>query len=214
MDGVFVLDVSNSIGTDENFETIKNFVIRTLEVVNVSAECSHAAVILFADDAYIRFDLNNYTDFDSLVGAIRAIDYQQEKHAGTNTPQALDLMRIAGQDGRLGLRDGVAHISVVVTDGKPQLNNRGIKVREMKQRTIEAGDALRESRVYHQVYAVGIETSMSGRGLGDTLHYIADPTPDLVYPINGFDDALFMEIGLNITQQFCNRKCTTCLVFL
>ena len=118
---VFVLDISISIKNDNNFNLIKNFVTSTFPVVNISAECSHAAVILFARDAMIRFDLNEYTDVTSLTNAVNEIVYSEideQTRTGTNTPSTLDLLRIAGLDGRLGLRDGFVHIGVVITDGK------------------------------------------------------------------------------------------------
>ena len=62
MDGVFVLDISQSIESDANFNLMKDFVIRSVSLINISAECSHAAVILFATNATIRFDLDDYTD--------------------------------------------------------------------------------------------------------------------------------------------------------
>ena len=110
MDGVIVLDISQSIGSDANFNAMKDFVIRSISLVNVSAECSHAAVILFAANATIRFDLDDYTDEQSLINAVNAItwsNFDRITRYGTNTPAALDLMREAGQNGTLRLRDGV-----------------------------------------------------------------------------------------------------------
>ena len=129
MDGVFVLDISISIKNDDKFDLMKNFVTSTFSIVNVSAECSHAAVILFARNATIRFNLNEYTDVTSLTNAVNEIVYSEidkEVCTGTNTPAALDLLRIAGLDGRLGLRDGFVHLGVVITDGRPNLNHLNI----------------------------------------------------------------------------------------
>ena len=205
MDGVFVLDVSISINNDDNFNLIKNFVTSTFPVLNISAECSHAGVILFAKDAMIRFNLNQYTDVTSLTNAVNGIVYSEideETRAGTNTPSALDLLRIAGLDGRLGLRDGFVHIGVVITDGRPNLNHLNISKDEANELTETAGNRLHEAEIYDQIYAIGIE---GNKPLGDTLRFIADPE-ELVFPIAGFDDKLFAELRRNISREFCNRK--------
>ena len=164
-----MLDISISIKNDNNFNLIKNFVTSTFPVVNISAECSHAAVILFARDATIRFDLNEYTDVTSLTNAVNEIVYSEideQTRTGTNTPSALDLLRIAGLDGRLGLRDGFVHIGVVITDGRPNLNHLNISRTEANERTETAGNRLHDAEIYDQIYAIGIEGT---KPLGDTL---------------------------------------------
>ena len=198
-----MLDISISIKNDDNFNLMKDFVTSIFPVLNISAECSHAAVILFARNATIRFDLNEYTDVNSLTNAVNEIVYSEideEVRTGTNTPSALDLLRIAGSDGRLGLRDGFVHLGVVITDGRPNLNHLNISRDEANKRTEIAGDRLHEAEIYDQIYAIGIEGS---RPLGDTLKFIADPE-ELVFPVAGFDEELFDELRRNISGQFCN----------
>ena len=117
MDGVFVLDISKSIGKEDNFGLMKDFVTRTLPLVNISTECSHVAVVLFAANATIIFNLNKYTDITNLTNAINEIryyDFAKETRTGTNSLAALDLIRIACQNGSLGLRDGFVHIGACV----------------------------------------------------------------------------------------------------
>ena len=205
MDGVFVLDVSISIKDDNNFNLIKDFVTSTFSAVNISAECSHAAVILFARDATIRFDLNEYTDVTSLTNGVNEIVYSEideEVRTGTNTPSALDLLRIAGLDGRLGLRDDFLHVGVVITDGRPNLNHEGISKDEANELTETAGNSLHKAKIYDQIYAIGIEGT---KPLGDTLKFIADPE-ELVFPVAGFDEELFDELRRNISRQFCSGE--------
>ena len=207
MDGVFVLDVSISIKNDDNFDLMKDFVTRTFPLVNIAENCSRASVILFAADAWIWFDLNEYTDVASLTNAVNKIVYSEiseEKRTGTNTPDALDVMRIAGQNGSLGLRDGFVHIGVFITDGRPYLKhiNQSISQSEANRRTEVAGNALHEADIFDQIYAIGIEGS---KPLGNTLEFIADPE-SLVFSIVGFDGRRFMELGNNISRMFCDRK--------
>ena len=208
MDGVFVLDISQSIGSDANFNLMKDFVIRSIRLVNISAECSHAAVILFAADATIRFDLDDYTDEQSLINAIKAItwsDFDPTTRNGTNTPAALDLMREAGQNGTLRLRDGVLHLGVVITDGNPYLKhiNASITDKEANRRTEDAGDRLHETELFYQIYAIGIKGNVA---LGDTLKFIADPE-SLQFSIAGFDDENFVRLQRYvIAEELCNRE--------
>ena len=205
MDGVFALDVSICIKDDDNFNLMKDFVTSTFPVMNISAECSRAAVILFARDAMIIFDLNEYTDVTSLTNAVNEIVYSEldeETHTGINTPSVLDFMRIAALDGRLGLREGFVHIGVVITVGRPNLNHEGIPKDEANELTETAGNRLHEAEIYDQIYVIGIEIK---KPLGDTLRFIADPE-ELVFPIAGFDEELFAELRRNISREFCNRK--------
>ena len=200
-----MLDISISIKDDNNFNIIKDFVTSTFPVVNISAECSHAAVILFARDATIRFDLNEYTDLTSLTNAVNEIVYSEidePTRTGTNTPSALDLLRIAGLDGGLGLRNGFVHIGVVITDGRPNLNHLNINRTEASKRTKIAGDRLHEAEIYDQIYAIGVNGT---KPIGNTLSFIADPE-ELVFPIAGFDEDLFAELRRNISIKFCDRE--------
>ena len=205
MDAVFVLDISINTKDDDNFNLTKNFVINTSYLMNISAECSHAAVILFARNATIRFDLNEYTDETNLTNAVNEIVYSKidkQTRTGTNTPSALDLLRIAGLDGRLGLRDGFVHIGVVITDGRPDLNHLNISKTIASERTETAGNRLHEAEIYDQIYAIGIEGNNS---LEKTLRLIADPE-DQVFSIDGFDKEMFAELERNISIHFCDRE--------
>ena len=205
MDAVFVLDISINTKDDDNFNLMKNFVKSTSYLMNISAECSRAAVILFARDATIRFDLNEYTDENNLTNAVNEIVYSKvdkQMRTGTNTPSALDLLRIAALDGRLGLRDGFVHIGVVITDGRPDLNHLNISRTIARERTETAGNRLREAEIYDQIYAIGIEGNDS---LEKTLRLIAD-AEDQVFSVDGFDKEMFAELERNISIHFCDRE--------
>ena len=111
---------------------------------------------------------------------------------------------MAGQNGTLRLRDDVLHIGVVITDGLPFLRHidRSITQQQANQITADAANRLRETEVYDQIYAIGIEGRDS---LGDTLKFIADPE-SLQFPVAGFDDDLFMRLGRDIAEEFCDRE--------
>ena len=199
MDGVFVLDVSNSIGK-QNFGLVKDFVEDILEVVNISSECSHAVLILFKSDVRIRFDLNRYTNKSELIEAVQSISYKSAKGRGTNTPEALVVMRIAAQNGSLGLRDGIIHLGVVITDGNPRLGFQGVSVAEMERRTRVASGALHGSNIYNEVYAIGI-----GKIDDKILENIASSS-DNILQVTEFSESLLDELRRSLVTQFCDRK--------
>ena len=199
MDGVFALDVSNSIG-GQNFSLVKDFLENILEVVNISPECSHAALILFKADVRIRFDLNRHTDKDELIEAVRDITYKSVSGRGTNTPEALDVMRIAAQNGSLGLRDGFVHLGVVITDGNPRLSFQGVSVAEMERRTRVASRALHGSNIYNEIYAIGI-----GNIDDEVLANISSST-DNILQVAMFNESLLDVLRRRLVTQICRRE--------
>ena len=206
MDAVFVLDVSVSIQNEENFQLMKDLVRSTFDMADISENCSRAAVMLFARQAWISFTLNDHLDKNSLQNALDQIRYDEisrYNHTGTNTPAALNLMLTAAQDGTLGLRNDMVHIAMFITDGRPNIKHLGIPNNMAIEATETAANELHGSEIYDQIYAIGIEGT---KPIGRTLNYIAEPS-SLVFPISGFNAALFEELGRNITLEFCNRKC-------
>ena len=75
IDAVFVLDVSRSIETEQNFQLMKNFITNTFNLMNISADCSRGGLIVFARDAEIMFNLKEYTDEASLRNAFDQITF-------------------------------------------------------------------------------------------------------------------------------------------
>ena len=209
IDGVFVLDVSNSIPNETSFQLMKDFVAATFDLVTIAPNCSRAGLILFASDARIEFNLTEYTDEASLRNALNRVTLRRVRRfrQGTNTPAALDLMRTAAEDGSLGLSDDrqrIVRVAVFITDGRPSLGHiRPTPSEVADQLTDQAGTRLHRSGAYDEIYAIGIQ---GGRGeIRDTLGFIAD-SPDRIFPLESFSQELFREAADNITRQFCDRK--------
>ena len=181
---------------------MKNFVKNTADLMDINLNDSLAAVVLFGSDAWIRAPLAKYTDKNSFQKAVDEIEYEEVKQIGTNTPDVLNLLRIAGQDGRLGLRNDTVKVVVLITDGRPNLNHLNISRRQAAADTEEAATKLHNSDVYDQVYSVGIEGT---RSIGKLLNVIANP-PSLVYHITGFDAALFQQLTQSFISSFCKGK--------
>ena len=202
LDVVFVLDTSVSIKTEENFGTMRDFLKNTADIISISLNDSLAAVVLFAGSAWIRFSLTEYTDLNSFRSAVNDIKYKEVKQKGTNTPDALNLLRIAGQDGRLGLRNDTVKVVVMITDGRPNLKHLNIPRGQATADTKEAATKLYDSGIYDYVYSIGIEGT---RHIGRVLNFIAYP-PSLVFLLTGFDATLFQQLTNNFTLSFCNGE--------
>ena len=107
-------------------------------------------------------------------------------------------MITAAYDGTLGMRNEYVHIAVFVTDGRPNIKHLGVSNDMAMENTETAANRLHGSDIHDQVYAVGIE---GNKPLSETLDLVAQPS-SLMFPIVGFDAALFEELGRNITLQF------------
>ena len=209
-DFVFVLDVSISIGSDENFKVITDFVSNISVVLDIGLKDNLVGVILFARHATIHFHVQEHTNEDDLTAAITGIVYSdipQLNRTGTNMPEALDLLRTAGQiGGELRFRDDptIAKVAVFITDGRPNTKHlTGNTRQEDAQNTQDAAARLHESGIYDQVYAIGIR----GKRIINfkELNFIASD-PSLVVIIQDFDAELFQGLERNLTNVVCGRK--------
>ena len=221
MDLVFVLDVSISIagggsGNDTignlNFKRVTTFVNDFIRNIRIGSNDSLVGVILFAQYAVVNFNVSRYTTKSELVNAINSLMYSKitnPDRKGTNTPDALNLLRIAGRSGgEMRLRDDptTSKIVVVITDGRA--NNRPITKnpnRDMDSIDTEiAAERLHESRIYNQIYAVGIQGDDKDINVTQLEAIATDPS--LVYNITGFNQRLFEELQHNLTRLICRRK--------
>lgn len=88
-DIVFVLDSSGSVG-GENFELVKDFVIFTIEALDIESGAYRIGISSFSDSARIEFNLNAYNNRPDLEAAIKRIPYV---YGSTNTAAALNQVR-------------------------------------------------------------------------------------------------------------------------
>ena len=205
LDIVFVLDVSISIEDEENFQLMKDFIMNSTNLVTVGLNDSLAAVILFARHAWINFTLTEYTDKTSFLNAVNQIRYNEISkydHTGTNTPEALDLLRTAAQDGRLGLRNDTDKIVVFITDGRPNTNHLGYSIEQAKMDTKTAANKLHELSIYDQFYVVGIK---GHRGLShEILRTIAGSSnSSVIFNIDNFTNDLFSKLTKDFATSLC-----------
>ena len=221
VDCVFVLDNSLSIKNDTKFGLIRNLVVQIVEQLNIGPDNSLVSVLIFARQAWIHFPITQYTNAASLIDAVKQISYydvQELNRTGTNIPEALDLLREGGQDGRIGLRENANFTTAIfITDGRA--NNIDLVEEQTGQEltgdaranqrakdeanSIAAAERLHESGVYDEVFAVGIEANREINE--DELEAIASD-PAFVFKITEFSQVAFQQAILLINDEFCNCK--------
>ncbi|CAG5116172.1 unnamed protein product, partial [Candidula unifasciata] len=74
------------------------------------------ALVTFNDDVQLQFYLNEYSDKERLLRAIRLVG--KTNGMSTATDQALRFLRTRAFHSRHGARPGVPRIAVVITDGQ------------------------------------------------------------------------------------------------
>ena len=178
--------------------------------MDIGTDKTLVGVVLFARDAWINFDLQQYPVKADLIEAIDRIVYSnisQLNHTGTNTPAALRLLETAGQrGGALKLRHDPSKpkIAVIVTDGrtntKHQTNNNKI---QDSYETKMAVKYLHDHLIYDHIYAVGIRGNKKINF--EELEYIATDTSQVIN-INDFTIDLLVGVHENLTNIVCNRK--------
>lgn len=109
-DVVFLVDSSGSIG-DENFEHVKNFIKQTIGTFEIGSNKTRVGLILFNSDAVILFTLDQYDLKQTVLDAVDKITYRP---GGTNTADALELLRTQGF---INNRTEAAKIAFLITDG-------------------------------------------------------------------------------------------------
>ena len=209
-DFVYVLDVSISIGGDENFQEVTSFVGALGQFLDIGLNDNLAGVILFARHAHVEFDVQEHTNGADFAAAVNSIIYSnipQLNRTGTNIPEALDLLRTAGQGGgRLRFRNDpdIPKIAIFITDGRPNTRDLTGNTRQVDFiNTENAAARLHESGIYDQIYGVGIEGTRDINFV--ELEFIASD-PGLVFVIDNFDALLFQELQRNLTTSICRRK--------
>ena len=209
-DLVFVLDVSISIGNDENFQTVTQFASDVSEFLDIGINDSLVGMMLFARHANVHFHVQEHTNEDDLIAAIGSIVYSEISEldrTGTNIPEALDLLRTAGQSGgELVLRDDptTTKIVIFVTDaGQTQRILREIHENKMLRiRKMQLLDFMSLAFMIKSMPLVFVEIRISTLSSWSTL--ASDPS--LLYIIDNFDEQLFESLRQNLTNAVCERK--------
>ena len=219
VDSVYVLDVSLSIENDANFGLMRDLVIQSAQQLVIGEDDVLFSLILFARYAHIMFDISQYTNREDLIEAIDNIHYldtPELNRTGTNIAEALDLVREAGQDGRLRLRpDATSRNVIFITDGRSNTiklteAQTGMRIigsgpreehlRQDEQNSIEAAMRLRASGIYGNIFAIGIRANHDPNLV--ELNSIAS-RPEFKFEIESFTAEAFQEVVDVLTREIC-----------
>ncbi|XP_016533151.1 collagen alpha-1(VII) chain isoform X1 [Poecilia formosa] len=116
-DIVFLVDESSSIGVN-NFAKMKDFIFRvTTYFPVIGAHGTQVAVVHYSDEPRIEFHLSDFKDRNSVLRAIRGLRY-----TGGNTKTGKGIGYVLQElfMESLGMRQDVAHVLVLITDGRAQ----------------------------------------------------------------------------------------------
>ncbi|TNN49342.1 Collagen alpha-1(VII) chain [Liparis tanakae] len=116
-DIVFLVDESSSIGVN-NFIKIKDFLFRVATYFPIiGPQGTQIAVVHYSDEPRIEFHLRDFKDRNSVLKALRALRY-----GGGNTKTGKGISYVLQElfQESLGMRQDVAHVLVLITDGRAQ----------------------------------------------------------------------------------------------
>ena len=176
------------------------------------------SVIRFARHASISFPILQHTNRADLTEAVNQLSYfnlSRLDRTGTNIPEALDLLREGGQDGRIGLRNGSYRHAIFITDGRPntrdleearlgrRLNRREAREHRIldEQNSIAAARRLHASGVYNDVFAIGIRAQRDINFV--ELDAIASH-PEFRFEIQGFTQDTFEVVIRLLNEDLCD----------
>ncbi|XP_008299548.1 collagen alpha-1(VII) chain [Stegastes partitus] len=118
-DIVILVDESSSIGAN-NFIKMKDFLFRVATYFPViGPQGTQLAVVHYSDEPRIEFRLSDFKDRNSMLRALRALRY-----GGGNTKTGKGISYVLQElfQESLGMRQDVAHVLVLITDGRAQDN--------------------------------------------------------------------------------------------
>ncbi|KAK1906190.1 Collagen alpha-1(VII) chain [Dissostichus eleginoides] len=118
-DIVFLVDESSSIGAN-NFIKMKDFIFRVATYFPIMGpQGTQIAVVHYSDEPRIEFRLNDFKDRNSVLRALRGLRY-----GGGNTKTGKGISYVLQElfHESLGMRQDVAHVLVLITDGRAQDN--------------------------------------------------------------------------------------------
>ncbi|KAK3084582.1 hypothetical protein FSP39_015804 [Pinctada imbricata] len=156
-DLVFVLDVSNSIGSRANFEKGLQFVNKIIDLYEIGEDLTRVGVATFAEDAELRFKLNQFKTKNDIMNALNQIPYPVKgKGEATLIYRGLNMAKSTLLSSKNGARDNVPDIVVVITDGETR--PRYIQQEVGKAKTQKEASMLRKMGA--AVFAIGVSDNV------------------------------------------------------
>ncbi|CAG5121081.1 unnamed protein product, partial [Candidula unifasciata] len=145
-DVVFMLDSSNSMWGPHFVQQLE-FVRNVTAMFKIGHNETQVGLATFNDEVQLQFYLNEYTDKDKLLRAIRMV--QQTHGPSTATDKAVRFLRTRFFHARHGARSSVPHIAIIITDGQSD---------NLMKTLIEATKAKRENII---IFTVGVGNAVN-----------------------------------------------------
>uniref|UniRef100_A0A4W3J1J8 VWFA domain-containing protein n=1 Tax=Callorhinchus milii TaxID=7868 RepID=A0A4W3J1J8_CALMI len=173
-DVVFLIDGTSKVGT--NFYRIRDFIYNLIQNFDVGEDKDRIGVVQYSDDARVEFPLNAYSNFMTLLDAVRRLGLKGGRTL--NTGSALDfIMKNVLTKSAGSRRDlGITQILVLITTGKSQDEVR------------LPSEILKRAGVV--TFTVGINEADNSE-----LHQIAY-SPKLIFQVNDYWDLSDLDLQL------------------
>ncbi|CAH1792489.1 unnamed protein product [Owenia fusiformis] len=164
-----------------------DFVNNFIKTFEIGPEATQVGLLTFSESVKREFWLNEFLDKSALVKKVSSLRQSDTEGSSTQTHLGLDYMTNQLMTSAHGLRDGVPHIVIVLTDGN---STHPPKTSAAAQRLKAAG---------HSVYAIGV-----GKLYRQELDGIASD-PSQVFLVDTFD--ALSEIKEILAIKVCVKAC-------
>lgn len=142
-DLILLIDGSESVGA-ANFPLVIDLAVQVIEGLAVGRDTIRVALMLYGADPEIQFYLNSYDNKESVLGALRGLEYPggTESNQGAAMEEVVD--SLLGQDAGGRAAEGVPQALVVISAGEStddvSQGERALKQASVYTFGIAAGD--------------------------------------------------------------------------
>jgi collagen type VI alpha len=194
-DMFFLLDGSGSISKD-NFQSMRLFVKKFVDTLNIGPENNQVGMIVFGNEADVAFHLATYNNTNDVVDAIMKYPYPND--AFTNTADALCKLinGFSDENGARASSASVFRFAIVLTDGKSNQKSADCN----NWNTTQAADAVHRLDPPVLVYVIGVTDSHNL----EELETIASP-PNPVSKLDSFSYWNLQVVGEEYVEELCMR---------
>ena len=194
----FLLDGSGSISKD-NFQSMRLFVKKFVDTLNIGPENNQVGMIVFGNEADVAFHLATYNNTNDVVDAIMKYPYPND--AFTNTADALCKLinGFSDENGARASSASVFRFAIVLTDGKSNQKSADCN----NWNTTQAADAVHRLDPPVLVYVIGVTDSHNL----EELETIASP-PNPVSKLDSFSYWNLQVVGEEYVEELCMRGIT------
>ncbi|XP_005097977.1 cartilage matrix protein [Aplysia californica] len=174
---VFVLDMSSSIFMLD-FKKQLAFVSNLVKLFDIGRNKTRVAVVSFSTNATVEFHLDEFYEQKGVRDHVETILYTG---GGTNTDDALKLVKNSVLTPKHGVRSNVPHVVIVITDGRSHNSSD----------TRAQAEALKNSGIF--MFAIGVGPYVDDQ----ELEAIASaPSENFMFKITGYDELLSIKSTL------------------